>query len=80
MKGCCLFKLKLLNRFFLQLIAITMDMVTDPQILQDLMDAACRRSVPVYLLLDNQGVPHFLDMCSRLQIGSHHLRVRRHTN
>lgn len=59
----------------LQVIAIVMDMITDPQILQDLMDAASRRSVPVYILLDEQGVPHFLDMCSRLQIGSQHLRV-----
>uniref|UniRef100_A0A1A8AMX8 Family with sequence similarity 83, member F n=1 Tax=Nothobranchius furzeri TaxID=105023 RepID=A0A1A8AMX8_NOTFU len=42
--------------------------------LKDLMDAASRRSVPVYILLDSQGVPHFLDMCSRLQIGAQHLR------
>ncbi|XP_059180661.1 protein FAM83G isoform X3 [Centropristis striata] len=57
-----------------QVIAIVMDMLTDVQILQDLMDAASRRSVPVYILLDNQAVPHFLDICSRLQIGSQHLR------
>uniref|UniRef100_A0A8C5D3L3 Family with sequence similarity 83 member Fb n=1 Tax=Gouania willdenowi TaxID=441366 RepID=A0A8C5D3L3_GOUWI len=57
-----------------KLIAIVMDLLTDVQILQDLMDAAWRRSVPVYILLDEQGVPHFLDMCSRLQIGVHHLR------
>ncbi|KAM9362567.1 protein FAM83F [Symphorus nematophorus] len=57
-----------------KVIAIVMDMITDPQILQDLMDVASRRSVPVYILLDSQGVPHFLDMCSRLQIGSQHLR------
>ncbi|XP_060948822.1 protein FAM83F [Limanda limanda] len=57
-----------------KVIAIVMDMLTDVQILQDLMDASSRRSVPVYILLDHQGVPHFLDMCSRLQIGSQHLR------
>ncbi|XP_062282317.1 protein FAM83F [Scomber scombrus] len=57
-----------------KVIAIVMDMLTDIQILQDLMDASCRRSVPVYILLDYQGVPHFLDMCSRLQIGGQHLR------
>ncbi|XP_042341262.1 protein FAM83F [Plectropomus leopardus] len=57
-----------------KVIAIVMDILTDVQILQDLMDAACRRAVSVYILLDNQGVPHFLDMCSRLQIGSQHLR------
>ncbi|KAM9857134.1 protein FAM83F [Aulostomus maculatus] len=57
-----------------KVIAIVMDLLTDIQILQDLMDAAWRRSVPVYILLDNQGVPHFLDMCSRLSIGAQHLR------
>ncbi|XP_041640486.1 protein FAM83F-like [Cheilinus undulatus] len=57
-----------------KVIAIVMDILTDVHILQDLMDAAWRRSVPVYILLDHQGVPHFLDMCSRLQIGSQHLR------
>ncbi|KAM8773742.1 protein FAM83F [Acanthopagrus schlegelii] len=57
-----------------KVIAIVMDMITDPHILQDLMDAASRRLVPVYILLDNQGVPHFLDMCCRLQIGQQHLR------
>lgn len=57
-----------------KVIAIVMDILTDIHILQDLMDAASRRMVPVYILLDEQGVPHFLDMCSRLQIGSQHLR------
>ncbi|XP_045902162.1 protein FAM83F-like [Micropterus dolomieu] len=57
-----------------KVIAIVMDMLTDPQILQDLMDTASRRSVPIYILLDGSGVPHFLDMCSRLQIGSQHLQ------
>ncbi|XP_071359784.1 protein FAM83F [Trachinotus anak] len=57
-----------------KVIAIVMDLLTDIHILQDLMDAAWRRSVPIYILLDHQGVPHFLDMCSRLQIGSQHLR------
>uniref|UniRef100_A0A8D0D539 Family with sequence similarity 83 member Fb n=1 Tax=Sander lucioperca TaxID=283035 RepID=A0A8D0D539_SANLU len=57
-----------------KVIAIVMDMLTDVQILQDLMNAACLRSVAVYILLDNQAVPHFLDICSRLQIGSQHLR------
>ncbi|CAN9510716.1 unnamed protein product [Ophioblennius macclurei] len=60
-----------------KVIAIVMDLLTDVQILQDLMDAAWRRSVPVYILLDEQGMPHFLDMCSRLQIGAHHLRNMR---
>ncbi|XP_047434784.1 protein FAM83F [Mugil cephalus] len=57
-----------------KVIAIVMDILTDVHILQDLMDAASRRSVAVYILLDEPGVPHFLDMCSRLQIGAQHLR------
>ncbi|KAK5873363.1 hypothetical protein PBY51_018411 [Eleginops maclovinus] len=57
-----------------KVIAIVMDMLTDVQILQDLMDAASRRSVPIYILLENQAVPHFLDICHRLNIGSQHLR------
>ncbi|KAM7419761.1 hypothetical protein PAMA_016716 [Pampus argenteus] len=57
-----------------KVIAIVMDILTDIQILQDLMDAAWRRSVPIYILLDDKGVPHFLDMCSRLQIGAQHLQ------
>ncbi|XP_070773957.1 protein FAM83F [Enoplosus armatus] len=57
-----------------KVIAIVMDMLTDPHILQDLMDAAWRRSLPIYILLDGSGVPHFLDMCCRLQIGLKHLR------
>ncbi|XP_029353210.1 protein FAM83F [Echeneis naucrates] len=60
-----------------KVIAIVMDLLTDIQILQDLMDAAHRRSVAVYILLDQQGVPHFLDMCHRMQIGSQHLRNMR---
>ncbi|KAJ8001632.1 hypothetical protein DPEC_G00171490 [Dallia pectoralis] len=57
-----------------KVVAIVMDLLTDLQILQDLLDAASRRSVAVYILLDAGGVPHFLDMCCRLQIGAHHLR------
>ncbi|XP_029950296.1 protein FAM83F-like [Salarias fasciatus] len=60
-----------------KVIAIVMDLLTDVHILQDLMDASWRRSVPVYILLDEQGMPHFLDMCSRLEIGAKHLRNMR---
>lgn len=66
--------------FILQVIAIVMDMLTDIHILQDLMDAASRRSVPVYIVLDEQAVAHFLDVCSRLQIGAQQLRVSLHFN
>ncbi|KAL6455572.1 hypothetical protein MHYP_G00354230, partial [Metynnis hypsauchen] len=57
-----------------KVIAIVMDLLTDLQILQDLLDAASKRSVPVYIILDVQGVPHFLDMCNRLQVSSYHLQ------
>lgn len=58
-----------------QLVAVVMDLLTDLQILQDLLDAASKRGVAVYLLLEENGLPHFLDMSSRLQISTQHLRV-----
>ncbi|XP_062337209.1 protein FAM83F [Osmerus eperlanus] len=60
-----------------KVVAVVMDLLTDLQILQDLLDAACRRGVAVYLVLEDQGLPHFLDMCSRLQISALHLRNMR---
>ncbi|KAM8844242.1 protein FAM83F [Spinachia spinachia] len=57
-----------------KVVAIVMDLLTDLQILQDLLDAAARRGVAVYAVLEAAGVPHFLDMCSRLQINAVHLR------
>lgn len=59
-----------------QVVAIVMDLLTDLQILQDLLDASSRRGVAVYAVLEASGVPHFLDMCARLQINAVHLRVR----
>ncbi|KAJ8345783.1 hypothetical protein SKAU_G00299760 [Synaphobranchus kaupii] len=57
-----------------KVIAVVMDLLTDLQILQDLLDAAAKRSVSVYIVLDAPGIPHFLDMCSRLQVSPLHLR------
>ncbi|KAM4717086.1 protein FAM83F [Anableps anableps] len=57
-----------------KVVAIVMDLLTDLQILQDLLDASSRRTVAVYVVLEAKGVPHFLDMCSRLQINAMHLR------
>ncbi|XP_029998280.1 protein FAM83F [Sphaeramia orbicularis] len=57
-----------------KVVAIVMDLLTDLQILQDLLDAASRRGVAVYVVLEASGVPHFLDMCTRLQISAIHLR------
>ncbi|XP_076839009.1 protein FAM83F-like [Brachyhypopomus gauderio] len=57
-----------------KLVAVVMDLLTDLLILQDLLDAASKRGVAVYLLLEERGLPHFLDMCSRLHISAQHLR------
>ncbi|XP_029015374.1 protein FAM83F [Betta splendens] len=57
-----------------KVVAIVMDLLTDLQILQDLLDASSRRGVAVYAVLEARGVPHFLDMCTRLQITAVHLR------
>ncbi|XP_039979757.1 protein FAM83F [Xiphias gladius] len=57
-----------------KVVAIVMDLLTDLQILQDLLEASSRRGVAVYAVLEAGGVPHFLDMCARLQIGAAHLR------
>ncbi|KAG7504505.1 hypothetical protein JOB18_010446 [Solea senegalensis] len=57
-----------------KVIAIVMDLLTDMQILQDLLDASARRGVAVYAVLEAQGVPYFLDMCARLQVNAVHLR------
>ncbi|KAK7167635.1 hypothetical protein R3I94_001887 [Phoxinus phoxinus] len=57
-----------------KLVAVVMDLLTDLQILQDLLDAASKRGVAVYLLLEENGLPHFLDMSRRLQISTQHLR------
>ncbi|XP_051987495.1 protein FAM83F-like isoform X1 [Xyrauchen texanus] len=57
-----------------KVVAVVMDMLTDLLILQDLFDAASKRGVAVYLLLEEHGLPHFLDMSSRLQISAQHMR------
>ncbi|XP_066522263.1 protein FAM83F-like [Hoplias malabaricus] len=57
-----------------KVIAIVMDLLTDVHILQDLLEAASKRRVAIYIVLDIQGVPHFLDMCNRLQVKSQHLQ------
>ncbi|TRY87826.1 hypothetical protein DNTS_015727 [Danionella cerebrum] len=57
-----------------KLVAVVMDLITDLLILQDLLDASSKRAVAVYLLLEEGGLPHFLDMCSRLQVSPQHLR------
>ncbi|KAJ7989507.1 hypothetical protein DPEC_G00305260 [Dallia pectoralis] len=57
-----------------KVVAVIMDELTDLHILQDILDAAQRRGVAVYIVLEACGMPHFLDMCTRLQITALHLR------
>ncbi|XP_040834230.1 protein FAM83E [Ochotona curzoniae] len=49
-----------------KLVAVVMDVFTDPDLLLDLVDAATRRWVPVYLLLDHLRLPAFLELAQKL--------------
>ncbi|KAL4647805.1 protein FAM83F-like [Arapaima gigas] len=60
-----------------KVLAVVMDLLTDPQILMDLLDAVSKRRVSVYIVLDSQGVPHFLNMCRQLKISAVHLQTLR---
>ncbi|KAK4812737.1 hypothetical protein QYF61_018286 [Mycteria americana] len=49
-------------------IAIVMDLFTDMEILCDLLEASSRRHVPVYLILDEEYLKHFLEMCNKMAL------------
>ncbi|XP_028905374.1 protein FAM83C [Ornithorhynchus anatinus] len=60
-------------------IAVVMDVFTDMELLCDLMEASGRRAVPVYLILGDEHLRHFLEMCYKMDVGGVHLpnvRVR----
>uniref|UniRef100_A0A8D0W3Q7 Scaffolding anchor of CK1 domain-containing protein n=1 Tax=Sus scrofa TaxID=9823 RepID=A0A8D0W3Q7_PIG len=60
-------------------IAVVMDIFTDMELLCDLMEASSRRGVPVYLLLAQEHLRHFLEMCYKMDLNGGHLpnmRVR----
>ncbi|XP_067316535.1 protein FAM83C [Pseudorasbora parva] len=62
-----------------KVIAVVMDIFTDVDLFCDLMEASNKRKVPVYVLLDEKNLSHFLNMCSELDIqNSHlsHMRIR----
>lgn len=64
----------------LQVIAVVMDVFTDVDIFQDLLDAGYKRKVSVYILLERTTLPHFLSMCQRAKMHGGHLKVsQRHT-
>ncbi|XP_004694040.2 PREDICTED: protein FAM83E [Condylura cristata] len=51
-----------------KLVAVVMDIFTDPDLLLDLVDATMRRRVPVYLLLDRLQLPAFLTLAQELGV------------
>ncbi|NWX83234.1 F83DA protein, partial [Nothoprocta pentlandii] len=51
-----------------QVIALVMDSFTDIDIFGDIQDAYKNRKVPVYILLDQDFLPHFLEMCENLGV------------
>ncbi|XP_034548711.1 protein FAM83C isoform X2 [Notolabrus celidotus] len=56
-----------------KVIAVVMDVFTDVDLLCDLMEAANKRRVPVYILLDGKNLDYFTDMCLALDIQNSHL-------
>ncbi|TRY66807.1 hypothetical protein DNTS_004761 [Danionella cerebrum] len=56
-----------------KVIAIVMDIFTDVDLFCDLMEASNKRRVPVYILLDEKNLCHFMNMCSELDIQNSHL-------
>ncbi|XP_040847203.1 protein FAM83F [Ochotona curzoniae] len=57
-----------------KVIAVVMDLFTDRDIFQDIVDAASKRRVPVYIILDEAGVPYFLEMCQGLELADFRIR------
>ncbi|KAM6248435.1 protein FAM83C [Porphyrio hochstetteri] len=49
-------------------IAVVMDLFTDMEILCDLLEASSRRHVPVYLILDEEYLKHFVEMCNKMAL------------
>lgn len=56
-------------------VAVVMDVFTDMELLCDLMEASSRRGVPVYLLLAQEHLRHFLEMCYKMDLNGGHLPV-----
>lgn len=59
-----------------QIIAVAMDVFTDRDIFRDIVDAAYKRWIPVYVILDEDGVKLFLEMCRCLDLSDLQIRVR----
>ncbi|KAM5147793.1 protein FAM83F [Mantella aurantiaca] len=50
-----------------KVIAIVMDYFTDREVFRDVLDAADKRRVPVYIILGEGGVKYFLEMCALME-------------
>ncbi|CAM4495655.1 protein FAM83A [Lepidochelys kempii] len=57
-----------------QVLAIMMDVFTDTEIFCDVLEAANKRGVFVYLLLDQSNIKLFSEMCDKVQIGEDHVK------
>ncbi|XP_034447404.1 protein FAM83G isoform X2 [Hippoglossus hippoglossus] len=57
-----------------KVIAVVMDVFTDVDIFRDMLDAAYKRKVPVYIIIDMAAVPCFLYMCGRADMHRGHLK------
>ncbi|MBN3272003.1 FA83C protein, partial [Polyodon spathula] len=62
-----------------KVIALVMDLFTDVDLFCDLLEAANKRKVPVYILLDEKNLKYFTEMCNTLDVQTIHIsrmRVR----
>ncbi|XP_043535404.1 protein FAM83F-like [Chiloscyllium plagiosum] len=59
-----------------KVIAVAMDEFTDRNIFKDLIEASSRRRVPVYIILDQDNVKYFLEMCKKIELNN--LMIRLH--
>lgn len=57
-----------------KVVAVVMDLFTDRDVFRDVLDAACRRGVPVYIILDQEGVKLLVEMCQSLELDRYKLR------
>ncbi|XP_049677930.1 protein FAM83F [Accipiter gentilis] len=57
-----------------KIIAVVMDVFTDRDIFRDIVDAAYKRWIPVYIILDEESVKLFLEMCRCLDLSDLQIR------
>ncbi|KAM4632298.1 protein FAM83G [Discoglossus pictus] len=57
-----------------RVIAVVMDLFTDVDIFKDMLDAGFKRKVSVYIILSEQNVKYFLQMCEKTPMHKGHLK------